>query len=461
MNLVNKLRNSQTAKECFALTWPVSLQAVLVASLGMVDIMMVGHLGEEAVAAMALAGRIQFVLIIVGAAFGTVASILVAQYSGAGKQDNMAGILAQIMALGMVLVLPLLLLTQMFTVPLISLGSDDPKVISLATQYLHIVLPSLIPLLLYQIFEGALRGLGQVKMPMVLGTLAVLANILLNWVFIYGHLGSPAMGIEGAALATFLTRLLILAALLLLLLRVGHQCLPKRQHLSLQNNPVAWLKLVLLVIPTTINFSVWALGTLAYQLIFGLLGTSALAAMGMIAPIEGTLISLFIGFANAATVIIGRKLGQNDFASAYRYAWNFSKVMALISAGIGLSLVMFDDLLLSPYAVENPETYQSAQALLWVCAAGLWLKTSNMMFSNGILRTGGDTQKCLMIDVTGMWLVGIPVCFILASSGASLVTVFICSFLEEIVKAVLFLRRVLSRGWLRNLTKEEHQAISA
>lgn len=460
MRMLQKLRHNKTARECFSLTWPVSLQAVLAASLGMIDIIMIGHLGEEAVAAMALAGRIQFVLLIVGAAFGTAASILVAQYSGAGQKNKLPGILAQIIVLGTIIVLALLLATQIYSGQIIQLGSDDPRVIQLSKEYLYIILPSLIPLLLYQILEGALRGLGQVKLPMVLGTIAMLLNILFNWLFIYGQLGLEPMAIEGAALATMLTRLLLIGLLLAFLLAVRHECLPSKQHLSLKETPIAWRKLLVIVIPTAVNFSIWATGTFAYQLIFGMLGTSALAAMGMIAPIEGTLISLFIGVANAATVIIGRKLGQNDFESAYRYAWNFAKVISFCSFCIGVGLLLLDDWLLSPYTIESSDTHESAKVLLWISAFGLCIKNANMMFSNGILRTGGDTQNCLIIDVTGMWLIGIPATFLLASMGAPLYWVFVCAYLEEIVKMGLFIRRILSKLWMRNLTHEEHQTIS-
>ena len=158
-----------TLMRCVKIAWPVSLQSVLAAALGMIDIIMVSHLGEASVAGIGLAGKVQFVLLMIGAAFGVTSGILVAQYIGAKKSHAIAGIIAQILLVAVALMLPLVLLSNLFSVPLVSLSSDDAEVIHISSQYLAITLPSILVLLVYQVFEGALRGMAQVLVPLLFG----------------------------------------------------------------------------------------------------------------------------------------------------------------------------------------------------------------------------------------------------------------------------------------------------
>lgn len=445
----------QTITRVLALAWPVSLQSVLAASLGMIDIMMVGHLGEQSVAAMGLATRIQFVLLVIGSAFGVGAGILIAQYVGAKKFDAVSGIIAQILVVATAIMLPMIFLTSGFAQQFSAMGSDEQLVISLSTSYLHIALPSLLLVLVFQIFEGGLRGFGQVKVALYFAMGAMLLNVGLNDIFINGRFELPAMGVDGAAWATAISRFLLLAGLLGWLIVQKHTCLPRGKYMQFAQPVCSWRKIISINLPMALNFGVWAAGTFIYQIIFGSLGTQSLAVMGMLSPIEGTLISMFMGFATAASILVGQKLGESEMEAARQYGKNLTISITVLAFMVGLIVVMAKSVILMPFSDYHPETLQLAEQVLIIMAFGMALKTLNMMLSLGVLRAGGDNKYCLMSDTVAMWLISIPLTWLIAGQTGVLIWVFIATYSEEITKNILFFTRMMKGKWLRNLTESD------
>lgn len=448
-----------TLMRCIKIAWPVSLQSVLAAALGMIDIIMVSHLGEASVAGIGLAGKVQFVLLMIGAAFGVTSGILVAQYIGAKKEHAIAAIIAQILVVAVALMLPLVMLSNLFSVPLVSLSSSDADVIRISSQYLTITLPSILILLVYQVFEGALRGMAQVLVPLLFGIMAMLINVLLNYLLINGLVVSdsqliPVLGTDGAAWATSISRALLLLGLLIYMMKTKHLCLPTKRSIVLRKPECRWSRIITISLPVALNFGIWALGTFVYQIIFGGLGTQALAVISMLAPIEGTLISLFMGFATASSVLTGQKLGNNEMQSAYRIARNMTFSITAIALFIGIIVWLFSDLLLTPFADYDADTLELATQILMVMCLGIAIKTANMTISLGVLRSGADNRFCLFTDTIGMWMVGIPVTWYVAGSNGTLLWVFIATYSEEATKYGLFSWRMLSKKWLRNVTED-------
>lgn len=439
------------------LAWPVSLQSVLAAVLGMIDIMMVAHLGEGSVAGMGLANRILFVLLMIGSAFGVTAGIFIAQFAGAKKYHVVPVIIAQILIIAAAIMLPLMLFTSMFATQLSALGSDSETVISVSTSYLYITLPSILFLLVYQIFEGGLRGLKQVYVPLFFGVITMLLNIFLNYILINGVILEsqtfiPAMGTDGAAWATTFSRIALLIGLLAWLLHKKHLCLPTNSVVSLKSPECQWSKLLGNGIPLTLNFGVWALGTFIYQVIFGSLGSQSLAVMSILAPIEGIVMSLFLGFATAASVLIGQKLGANQMELAYKLGTRLTFSITFFAVLTGLLVLWMQQWLLAPYSNYSADTLTLASQVLMILCIGVAIKTTNMMLSLGALRAGGDNRFCLLTDTFGMWLIGIPLTWFVAGQSGILIWVVITTYSEEISKCGLFIWRLFSRKWQRNMT---------
>ncbi|TQV80116.1 MATE family efflux transporter [Exilibacterium tricleocarpae] len=444
--------------QCWALAWPVSLQSILVAILGMVDVMMVGHLGDVAVASVGLGSRAQFVLLILLNSLAIGSSVLAAQLIGARQPAKVRQMVVLMGAVSLVLALPLVLAALVYAGVVVSWASNDAAVIATGARYLHITLPSIVPVCFILIFEGTLRGMGQVKLPLVFGVVAIALNILLNYWLINGGLGVEPLGVAGAAWATNIARVFHLFLLAGFLWWVRHLCWPGRQALLRRYSGREWSRVYRLVVPMALNFGVWSAGAFVYHLIYGQLGTRALATISMLAPIEGAVLSAFVGLASACAVMVGQRLGANEFEQAFTYAKNFTLAAPVLGAVIGLLMVLGRDLILLPYGDLPAQTQAQAKSVLVIIAAGAWLKVISVMLSLGVLRAGGDNRYCLFTDLVGMWLVGLPAAWFAAAAGFALPWVVVASYAEDLAKVLLFGARARGRRWMRNLVADGPRA---
>lgn len=448
-----------TLTQCLKLAWPISLQSILVTMLGMSDIMMVGHLGDEAVASVGLGNRIQFVVLIILSGLATGVGVLSAQYFGAGKSGRIKTVIVKTLTIGAVMLFPVVLLTFVFGDLVVGLGTTDPAIITTGEAYLWVTMPSLVFVVVIMVFENALRGFGQVKFSMALGMIAIVTNVALNYWLINGGLGVDALGVAGAAWATFIARGLHAFLIVFWLVKRKHVVIPNRLFGTDFYDKTQWLHLIKLVWPMMVGVGVWSLGTFVYQLIYGRIGTQELAVMSLMAPLEGLLISFFLGFASACSIMVGQRLGQNAFASAWSVARGFAISAPIVTFFLGLLMLSVESLVFLPYDNLDQDTLAIAHDIFMLITFGTCIKVFNMTASMGILRAGGDNKYCLFIDFSGMWVVGIPLTFAAAFYFAlPLYWVVFITYSEEIVKSVLFVYRLKAKYWLRNLAVDTPSA---
>lgn len=453
--------NTSILKQSLKLAWPISLQSILVTMLGMSDIMMVGHLGDAAVASVGLGNRIQFVILIILSGLATGVGVLSAQYFGAGKNSSISPVIIKTLVMGAGFLLPVVLLTFAFGDLIVGLGTTDPAIIHTGKEYLWVTMPSLAFVVVVMVFENALRGLGQVKFSMALGMIAIVTNIALNYWLINGGLGVEAMGVAGAAWATFIARGVHGLLIVLWLAKRKHVVFPTRPFGNAFYDKSQWVHLFKLVWPMMVSFGVWSLGTFVYQLIYGRIGTQELAVMSLMAPLEGLLVAFFFGFASACSIMVGQRLGQDAFSSAWSVAKGFVISAPIVTFFLGLLMLSLESLVFMPYGNLDPDTLTVAHDIFMLITFGTCIKVFNMTASMGILRAGGDNKHCLLIDFSGMWLIGIPLTFAAAFYFAlPIYWVVLITYSEEVVKSVLFVYRLNAKHWLRNLTVDLPSAAS-
>ncbi len=435
------------------LAWPISLQSILITLLGMVDIIMVSHLGDNAVASVGISNRIFFVFLIIVTGVATGVGVLSAQYFGARQLNKIKQIIIMGIIFSSLVLLPIVTLNFFFASNVLALASNDMSVITLGEEYLWITFPSLFFVAAIIIFENALRGTGQVKLPMAFSSLAIVLNVILNYWLINGGLGIEAMGVAGAAWATSISRLFHLVIIIFCLKKISHPILPNREDLRDIKNKTQWLKFVQLIWPMMISFGVWSLGTFVYQLIYGQMGTQELAVMSILTPIEGVLIAFFMGFSSACSIIIGQSLGANNFKDAWQTSIVFSIGAPIITFVLAVLLHSVEGLIFRPFHLMADDTLQLAAEIFLIITYGTCIKVFNMTLSMGILRAGGDNKYCLLIDSIGMWLISIPLTMLAAFYFQwPLFWVVVTAYSEEICKAVLFTMRMRQKRWLKNLT---------
>jgi putative MATE family efflux protein len=354
------------------------------------------------------------------------------------------------------------LLTFAFGDLIVGLGTTDQVIINTGKAYLWVTMPSLAFVLVVMVFENALRGLGQVKFSMMLGMIAIVINIALNFWLINGGLGIDALGVAGAAWATFFARAIHASLIVFWLYKRKHVVFPTRPIGNEFYDKAQWIHLIKLVWPMMLSFGVWSLGTFFYQLIYGRIGTQELAVMSLMAPLEGLLVAFFFGFASACSIMVGQRLGQNAFSSAWSVARGFAISAPIVTFFLGLVMWSLEFLVFMPYDNLDQDTLAVAHDIFMLITFGTCIKVFNMTASMGILRAGGDNKHCLLIDFSGMWVIGIPLTFAAAFYFAlPIYWVVLITYSEEVVKSVLFVYRLKAKYWLRNLTVDMPSATSA
>ncbi|WP_413698619.1 MATE family efflux transporter [Psychromonas sp. KJ10-10] len=261
----------------FKIALPVALQSVLVSVLAMSDVFMVTGLGSSAVVAIGLATKMHFVLILIMASIGTAVSILVAQYFASKESSSSQSFVVLGLLAGIILLIPIAMIFFILPETMVMLLSEDNHLIDFTALYLRLSIPLLFLTHIIIVYEGALRSQANTVLPLVIATIAIVINILFNYLLINGFWQIPALGLAGVAIASDIARLLQVVILL--------AYLKHKKHMFSVSALMVNISLIFLhakqfwqtTWPLCINFSIWGLGTFAYHAIASISGTNALA----------------------------------------------------------------------------------------------------------------------------------------------------------------------------------------
>jgi len=439
--------------QMFKLALPIILQNFVLSSLNMVDTIMIGRLGESAIAGVGLANQYYFLLNLL--LFGIVSgsSIFTAQYWGSRDIKNIRKVLGICIVTGGAGALIFTLAGLLFPTQIMGIFSKDQSVILLADNYLRIVLFSYIVTAVSFAYSFSLRSTGDVKTPLVVSVIALGTNTILNYLLIYGHLGLPKMGVAGAALATVISRVLELA-LLLFAVYSGKTVLAATFKELFAQSADFISQFFKVTLPVILNEAMWGLGMTLYAIAYARMGTDVFASTNITGTIEKIIWVVFWGVGNACSVMIGNKIGSGDEKEVFLYAKRFAILGPASAVVIGAVIIAVTPLLLMPYKV-SPRVLEYTRLNLLVSCLFLWAKVFNYTNVVGILRSGGDTTFCLLLDTGGVWLIGIPMAFV---GGLVLklpiYVVYALVHIEEVVKFIIGIPRLVSKKWINNLTAE-------
>ncbi len=436
-----------------ALALPVALQSLMQALLGMADVVMVTGLGSAAVAAVGLAAKLHFLLLVLMMGVASSASILIAQYFGARNLVHCQRTLMLALCWGGLTTLPPMLLFALgeHWLPWIN---PDAEVVRLAAVFLLVTAPVLLLTQLIAIYEAALRAAGNVVVPLLAGAGAVATNVLLNYILIFGHFGFPALGVEGTAWGTLIARVLQLLAIWSWLAASRHLFAPLRSHWAHIRDRAALKHFLRFSFPVVLNHAIWAVGNSTYHVATGFAGTEALAVMGVMVPVESAFFALFIGLASAAAVMIGQALGADDRRQALELCRHFNRLVISLVVIFAAALWLLRPWILSAFDGLDEQTTQLLMTTLAIFCLGVWVKILNMLRILGILRAGGDTRFCLVTDTIVMWCCGVPLFLTAVWFGAPFVVLYGLMFLEDGLKWLPVQKRMGRGVWLKNLTYE-------
>lgn len=432
-----------------ALAVPAALQSLLQSSFSIVDQIMIGQLGSVSVAGVGIAGKFTSMFSVLASAVGAVAGIMISQYLGSKNQREIRrsffGNLLLCLALAGVFTAVCLGLPKQ----IMGLYIPDGATVAAAAGYLTIVAGTFLPIAGSILLGTLLRCMEKASLPLYASIAAALLNTGLNYALIFGKLGFPAMGANGAAVATLVSQTANFLIMLLLFLPYRN-CLaacPAAPRASFN-----YRQYVRMLLPILVCELMWSLGENVYAAIYGHLGTAASAAMTLINPIVGLTIGALCGLSQAAGVLIGKRLGAGAFDDAYRESKKLILMGFAGAVGLGLLVAAFRGVYVEIYQVEPAVKALTGQILV-AYALVVPFKVMNMILGGGIIRSGGQTQYSMAIDLIGTWGFGVPLGLLAGFVlKLSIPYVYFILSLEECVRFAISLVIFRKRLWMRRLS---------
>lgn len=429
---------------------PIILQNAVAAGLNMIGVIMIGQLGEESVAGAGLAGQIQFLLVFLLFGTSSGSAVFTAQFWGIGDVTSIRKVQGISLTIGLLGAVVFTIAGLVFPRQLLAIYSTDPQVIEIGSQYLRILAPNFLFLAVSYTYASVLRSTGEVKIPMLTSMVTLSLNTVLSYGLIFGRLGFPQMGVSGAALAVTISRAVDCGLLITIAyLRRTPAAASLREMFGYD---LPFVKRVLVrALPVTFNEMLWSLGITTYNAVYAHIGTEAIAAVNITVTVEQLAFVIFIGITDATAILVGNQIGAGQEQKAFDYAWKSLRLSIGIGVVIGLLVLAGSTGILSLYKVSDIVS-EYARRILLVFSLTLWIRVANMNIIVGILRAGGDTRVGFLIDVIGLWAVGVPLAFVGAFIfHLPVYWVYLMIITEEAVKMGVGLLRFFTGKWITNL----------
>lgn len=439
-------------RSLIALTIPIAIQQLFVAGMGMVDVMLVGQLGDTSVAAVGLATQVYFILSLLYFGMSSGSAIFTAQFWGKHDTGSIQKVLSLNLICNFIIGITFTLISQIMPQYILGLFSSDPDVILLGSQFLRIFSIGFIFTGLSYAIYVMLRSIENVKLPMIVGAVGLSTSTLLGYLLIFGKLGFPALGINGAAIGNTAARILELI-IILAVTRIRSLRLAVKPRIEFPISSEFIKRYLTTAMPVMINELIWSVGISVYSSIYAHIGTESITATNISTSIENLAFVPFIGLGNACAIMIGKCIGAGEVERAYLYAKRVIFISCTTALIMGSLIVLNKGWILDIYRISSVSKGY-AHWVLVILAIGLLFKSTNMIIIIGIIRAGGDTRYGLYVELSTMWLYGVPAAFLAANIFHFPVywVVTVVAF-EEVIKLCIISYRYLSRKWVHNLAE--------
>lgn len=434
------------------LVFPIILQNLISASVNSADVFMLNYVSESALAAVSLANQIQFLLtgFFFGIATGT--SLLVSQYWGKEDKQSIQAIFGIALKLSVAFTAVVSLAVLLFPQLTMRIFTHDPEMIQIGAQYLRILALSYLMMGFSQVYECVMRSIERAKVSTALSGIALVLNVSLNAVFIFGFFGLPKLGVVGVAIATVIARSVELALCFWDALRF--RPLPWNMQIILGWHPALLKDYIRYSLPALGNDLSWTLAFSTYSIILGRLGTDVVAAAAVATTVRELCTTVCFGFSGASTVIVGKAIGQGDMGRAKRNASRLCWFTFASAVVMGLVIILSRPLVFRIFML-SPSAEELLNFMLLVSSYYICGQAMNTLLIAGIFRAGGDTRFGLICDTVAMWCIAVPVGFLAAFVlHLPVKAVYLILCLDEFYKVPVVVKKYFSYTWLKNITRE-------
>lgn len=445
-------------KKVLALTLPIMLQNGITNLVNMLDNIMVGRLDIASSSGVTVANQLIFVfnLCVFGAISG--AGIFGAQFFGKGDNNGVRHTFRFKLIISLILSALAVVLFVCAGKPLVNLylqgesGNVDPALtLSEARDYLNVMLIGFVPFALSQCYSGTLRECGRPVLPMVAGSIAVLTNLCFNYILIFGNFGAPALGVKGAAIATVISRYVELVIIIVWTRATAeHSPFIIGTYRSFYV-PISLVKEIIKKgMPLMINEALWSSGIATVNQCYSARGIEVVAANNILQTFFNVFSVAFMAVGVAIGILLGQQLGAKDEKGAMDTCRKLIAFSVLVSVVVGI--VFFICAIFIPMAYNYPDDVRdTATKLMQICAVVMPIDA----FAHATyftLRSGGKTLITFVFDSGFMWVISVPVAFVLSSfTSLNILWLYAIVQLINIIKCIIGYIFVKKGIWIRNI----------
>ena len=444
-------KDNELAQQMLKLVVPIAIQQFMLALVSATDALMLGFVNQESLSAVSLAGQIQFILNLFISGIAAGCGIIIAQYWGKKDVNSIEKVMP--VALYINVIFGGLFTVLALTIPgsLMTLFTNNATLIANGSSYLRAVAFSYVLCGISQIYLILLKNIGYAALSSKISSTAVVINICLNTILIFGFLGAPKLGIVGAAYATVTARIV---ELIWAFFAVRHySSVEIRWSGILHTDKTLTMDFWHYTFPVLGAALVWGIAFSLYSVILGHMGSDAVAA-NSIASIEKSMVQCVIrGVSAGAGILVGNLLGANELEKARNYGGRITRISIVIGIVTGTVLILLSPLV-SGLAPMSDTAREYLQFMMIVLGFNLMGQSVNTTVLDGIFCAGGDSQFDMKGNLGAMWCFSVPLGFIAAFAfHAPVWLVYIIISLDEIVKLPAVYLHYKKYVWVRNITR--------
>lgn len=455
-------------RRVFVIALPIAAQSLISIGVNMLDTIMVGSLGDNALSATSLANSFISIYHIFCMGLGMGASVLVSRYWGMKQSetdtDGSAGhalkmTVALMLRLTVLLAALFALATLIMPATLMKMYTDDPEIIELGATYFRYSIVTYFFLGASLTTTIVLRSVGQVKLPLFVSIGAFFVNLIANYTFIFGHFGAPRMEVAGAALGTLIARVFEAVCILVYLFVKDKRIVFKVRDLFMNTSSLV-KEYVRICIPVLISDGILAIGSNSVSMVIGHLGGAFVAANAITAVTQQLSTVVISGVSQAGAIVTGQTLGSGDKDQTMSQGYMFLGLGLALGLLSALFVVSLKNPIIASYSNVSDEAVAIAHKLMIAISLILVFQSTNSIMTKGVLRGGGDTKVLMIADNVFLWVISIPLGIIAGFVlKLSPFWIYICLKSDQIIKTFWCVIRLRSGKWIKKISTGDTKAV--
>ncbi len=455
--------NKAFYKMVLLLVVPMIIQQGITNLVNLLDNVMVGAMGTQPMSGVAISNQLIFIfnLTIFGGLSG--ASIFGAQFFGVSDYKGMRNTMRFKMVFGMLTVVAAMIIFTLFGEELVKLfldnkantGTDISVTLGYAKEYLGVIIWGLLPFMIVQVYSGTLRETGETVVPMIASLCAVVFNLIFNYLLIYGHLGFPELGVEGAAIATVGARYIEMLIVVVYVHRNSHKfpfIVGIFRKFKIPWNLVK--KIIITGWPLLVNEVMWSLGYTFITQNYSTRGLAVVASVNITMTTWQLFSIVMFAMGHAVSILVGQKLGANKIEEAKELDNKLMFFSVVANIGVGILVILSSFLIPSLYNTEQ-DVRQLASSLMIISGCTIPIQ-AYIHVAYFTMRSGGKTVVTFLFDCVYTWAVPVVLSFILCRyTELPVVLVFSLVQFSDLIKVAIAFPLLRSGFWAKNVISDK------